>query len=111
MTKTLENEADRLCSKIIRAKGFCERCGSRYRLEAAHIISRGHHATRYDLDNFLCLCHTCHQFYTEHSLEFEAFVISKIGEAHYQELKTRAIDYKTINYKEVIRRLQESQQI
>ena len=103
--------ADELYRQIIRSKGFCERCGKRENLQTAHIISRSYHQVRHDLDNSFCLCDGCHRYFTNRPIEFETFVKSKIGEAHYQELKDRAIDYKKIDYKAVIKRLQESQQI
>ena len=99
--------ADELFSAIIRSKGFCERCGKKENLQCAHIISRGYHQVRWDTDNAFCLDSGCHRYFTNRAIEFEVFVKSKIGEAHYQQLKDRAIDYKTIDYKAVIQRLQE----
>ena len=98
--------ADELFRQIIRSKGFCERKGERENLQTAHIIPRSYHQVRWDLDNAFCLCSRCHRYFTNRPIEFEAFVVSKIGKAHYQELKERAIDYKTIDYKAIIQRLQ-----
>lgn len=59
-------------------------------LQWAHIIPRGYHSTRWDEDNAFCLCSSCHMYYTYHPIEWEEFVIRKIGKIKYQELKFRA---------------------
>ena len=62
-TKTkVKKRLDKLWSKIIRSKGYCEVCGKREYLNAHHIIGRRAMNTRYDLRNGCCLCSGCHTF-------------------------------------------------
>jgi hypothetical protein len=58
--KSITRKLDILCSKIIRAKGKCERCGSKNNLQCCHIFSRTYRSTRFDLDNLICMCASCH---------------------------------------------------
>ena len=53
--------ADRLWSQFIRKRAMqhCEFCGN-YGSEAHHIIGRRNNAVRWDIDNGIYLCHTCH---------------------------------------------------
>ena len=98
-------KADILFSQIVRKRGYCEKCGSTYNLNCAHIISRRYTATRFREDNCFCLCHPCHFYFTYHPLEFEEFVISKIGEAKYQQLKVMARQITKVDYKELIEKM------
>lgn len=66
--KYKQSKADALFSLIIRARGRCEAigkddqpCGGR--LQAAHIVTRGYSALRYDEKNALCLCASHHRHY------------------------------------------------
>src|SRR5690606_26286582 len=88
-------EATALHSRLIRAQGYCERCGDQWqstgsKLECAHIVSRRYSRTRTDLDNAFCLCSRCHMRFTEWPLEFAEFVIERIGEAKYRALVEKA---------------------
>jgi hypothetical protein len=80
---TVRNKLDKVVSKIVRARGKCQNCGSIKSLQAAHIFSRIYNNTRWDLDNLLCLCASCHFFFHKNPLEFAHFV----GEEKYQLLK------------------------
>lgn len=83
---------DKLFSKAVRAKGVCERCGTQdySKLQCAHIISRSYLATRWSFENAFCLCAGCHYWGHKNPLEWDDFVVSKIGEEKYQELKVHA---------------------
>jgi len=60
---------DTLFSKLKRAKfPACQKCGKRENLQAAHIFSRGHYNTRFDEDNCIVLCFTCHQWFDTHKI-------------------------------------------
>ena len=63
MNKKQIKELDKLWSKAVRQVGHCEKCGGTYRLQAAHILSRRHHAVRWLLLNGICLCYRCHMFW------------------------------------------------
>ena len=62
----LRNKADKLFSLAIRERDgwACRNCGSTYRPQAAHIISRRYSAVRWSSDNCLCLCQKCHLKFT-----------------------------------------------
>ena len=62
--KTWKNQLDKLWSEIIRSKGYCEICGTTVNLNAHHIISRHNKVLRWDLQNGICLCVSCHKFST-----------------------------------------------
>ena len=80
---TLRNKLDKIVSEIVRAKGKCQNCGGTNSLQAAHIFSRTYNNTRWDLDNVLCLCASCHFYFHKNPLEFSHWV----GEDKYQLLK------------------------
>lgn len=103
----LAAKADKLFSLKVREDGACRRCGKTTGLQCAHIVSRGYHSTRWDLDNAMCLDQGCHMYFTHHPVEWELFVVACIGQEAYNDLKVRALKYDTdIDYEEIIRRLQ-----
>jgi hypothetical protein len=61
----MEREAWNIASAIVRSRGRCEYCqrlATRAELDAAHVISRRHEGTKYDLDNLLALHRVpCHE--------------------------------------------------
>lgn len=87
-TRAAKKKADVLFSKIVRARGACERCGENdyTKLQTAHIISRRFSNTRCDLANAFALCAKCHHFFTDHPVAFGEFVIAKIGRTEYERL-------------------------
>lgn len=87
--ETLDLYAKRIC----KFRGRCLRCKRNFPLEWAHIISRGYHMIRWDLQNCMCLCHFCHYYFTNHPAEFDLFVRAKIGDELYWELRRRASNY------------------
>lgn len=93
--KKLTNKCDDLFSKIVRSQGECERCGNTNpkSLQCAHVISRRHLRTRWDLENAICLCTSCH-LYWQHKepYEFVRWFDNKFGGNLYDELKKRAND-------------------
>lgn len=88
--KTAKVKATTLHSKIVRARGACENCGTTQNLQCAHIVSRRYSVTRTLEDNAFCLCAGCHMHFTEWPLEFAAFVVEKIGEKKYHDLRWAA---------------------
>lgn len=79
-------------SSVEQVEDFDRKFWSRHTglLQWAHIIPRGYHSVRWDEDNAFCLCSSCHMYYTYHPIEWEEFVVRKIGAIKYQELKFRA---------------------
>ena len=58
----LKNKCDDLWKKIIHLKGYCEICGTSYRLNAHHIIGRVNYNLRWDLRNGCLLCVNHHKY-------------------------------------------------
>lgn len=69
-----KRQADLLFSRLVRAAGRCESCGSTRALQCAHIDSRRYLRIRWERLNALCLCARCHLRYTDRPLEFAEFV-------------------------------------
>lgn len=84
---------DRLFSQLVRARAkfCCEACGKTDGLhDAAHILSRRHVHTRWDLLNAVCLCRGCHRYFTEHPFEWVDWCNKNIGFDTVQALRERA---------------------
>lgn len=87
--------ADALWSRIVRARdGWrCRLCGSGTQVEAAHIIGRGHDATRLEVDNGLALCRRHHREYDQHvEATRDAVVVDVVGQSEYDRLRRRGND-------------------
>ena len=87
---------DKLVSQITRtkAKNLCQRCG-RYteyaNLQTAHCWGRRKKSVRYDLENVLALCFSCHRIIDSESPEDKREVfIRHLGEKGYEALNQRA---------------------
>jgi len=66
---------DKLFSDKVRSIGKCQRCSkSNCRVETAHIISRKNKTLRWDDNNALCFCTTCHFWGHQDPLGFSLFV-------------------------------------
>lgn len=81
---------DTLASKITRAKGYCENCGTTQGLTTSHIIGRKYSATRTLEDNLQCLCFRCHRRFTDFPREFSRWITQSIGSEKYEELRHTA---------------------
>ena len=90
--KSLTRRLDAECSRIVRARGMCWKCGKDdYKhLETAHIFSRKNRSVRWDLDNMLCSCDGCHFWSHQNPLLFAEFVKEYLGNYKYQQLKLKA---------------------
>jgi hypothetical protein len=73
-TKTLINKADALFTTLIHKRGKCQRCGSMKALQTAHILSRINKNLRWNEDNALLLCATCHFWAHQNPILFSEFV-------------------------------------
>ena len=84
--------AEKDFSVLVRARGACERCGTRTQLECAHIVRRRFVGDpdgirlRTNEDNAWCLCRTCHALVDSHALEFSDLVDRTIGRHKFAEL-------------------------
>lgn len=99
---------DDLWSKLVKIKaGFkCEHCWKTKFLNSHHIFSRVNWATRYDLDNGICLCSWCHtmsQKFSAHRtpMEFAERVIETRGRTRYDNLKAKAKGIRDKDYEKV----------
>lgn len=82
---------------------YCGKTNKQVKLNSHHIFSRRHKATRYDLENGICLCVGHHKFYPFSAHESPAFVIwmvDFIGQEKYNELKVKANQIKKWTEKE-----------
>ena len=79
-------------SKVVRARGVCERCGAPPPHECAHVIRRWHVGDpdgiglRWNEDNAWCLCHDCHTTVDTDVLEYAELLVATIGVKKYDEL-------------------------
>ena len=102
---------DRLRSRLIkiRAKFRCEYCWSTKWLNSHHLFTRNNYSTRFDLDNWICLCAFHHKLSTKFSAHwtpmiFDEWIISERWQERFDALrlkanKTRDKDYdKVYNY-------------
>lgn len=87
---------DSLWSTLIklRAGKACEICGNRDRPNAHHIFSRSNMATRWDIDNGICLCVSHHVFgnFSAHKapMEFSEWVKAYRGKEWFERLRAKA---------------------
>lgn len=83
---------DNYFSKVVRARGQCERCGSAGVLECAHIIRRRFVGDpdgiglRCNEDNAWALCPSCHRTVDLDPVAFSELVDRTIGREKYGEL-------------------------
>jgi 5-methylcytosine-specific restriction endonuclease McrA len=89
-----KDSLDRWFSMIVRSVGVCASCGTSERLQCAHVVSRRYLGVRYSIDNAMCLCAACHLRYTHRPLEWEQFVISRMGEPALLDIKRRALAFR-----------------
>lgn len=100
----MRRECDRRFAVAVKTRdGWqCRACGSPYKIQCAHVVSRRYHATRWLMANAVALCASCHMKYTNDPLGWDLFVEERLGIAAYQELKriamagVRHIDYESI---------------
>lgn len=93
---SLTRKLDIICSLIVRSHGQCVKCGQGdyEKLQCAHIYSRTYRSVRWDLDNLLCLCASCHFYSHRNPLIFAEFVRNYLGEFKYEALKFKAVSLK-----------------
>lgn len=109
--KTLENKLDKLWAEAvkIRASYRCEYCGKKENLNSHHIFTRSRKATRFELDNGICLCVGCHTFsskFSAHktSIEFTHWLEKTKGKKWLKTLQ----DMSNEVYKPTIEELEET---
>ena len=102
-----KTQCDILFSKIIRAVGYCERCGRTGRLECSHWIGRTASNTRTDLDNAFSMCHACHRWWHADPIRAAEWAISMRGQAVYDRLREAANEHSKMDWVAELGRLRE----
>lgn len=91
---SLKKEADRVFSLWIRARdGRCVTCGSMYKLQAGHYVSRSWSSLRYDEKNVNCQCLSCNVFKRGNMDEYARFMIRNYGPDILNELALKKFPY------------------
>lgn len=96
-------ECDRLFAVAVKERDgwACRACGTQMSPQCAHLVSRRYHATRWTLENAVCLCQRCHMKFTCDPLGWEAWVEER-WPGRLGQLKARAlagvrwVDYEAI---------------
>jgi len=86
---------DKLFSYLIRtrAKGVCERCRAEVgfnKLQTSHFHGRRKRSVRWDPDNAVALCFTCHLYFTENPLAHVEWFKERLGEENFTLLNIQA---------------------
>lgn len=89
--KGIDGSLDRIFSKLVRERADynCENCNRNYRHDTrqahcAHIHSRKHRATRWDVDGACCLCASCHRHFTDFPLFWRDASRRILGDDRYE---------------------------
>lgn len=104
--KTTKVELDIIFGRIVRSRARCENCGARNDLECAHGFSRRYLRVRWDERNAFCLCHNCHHHFTEHPLQWDAWLRARWGEGLYGTMFKRALHGPRVDFDEQLDQLQ-----
>jgi len=92
-TKSLIKQLDDLVRQKVKARDDykCQACGSfGVEHDLCHYIGRSNKAVRWDLDNLLVMCRTCHiEMDHAHATKFKDFFIRRLGDDLYYALKSR----------------------
>lgn len=98
--RRLRDQLDKLWATIIkqRAGNICEYpdCNKMY-LNSHHIFGKRNMATRFDLENGICLCsghHTLNTFSAHQSPAFEDWIKKHIGKERYRRIEARSYTIK-----------------
>ena len=84
----LKEKCDTLWSLLVKIKvGYkCEKCGSKNGIQSHHIFKRKHMATRFVIENGMCLCFVCHEWVEKNPKRFSDWAVFKIGNEMYESL-------------------------
>ena len=80
---------DTVFSRLVRERAAwqCECCGARDNLQCAHVFGRIRYTVRCDDRNAFALCARCHYGFTNDPIAWADFVIKRIGDEGYEELR------------------------
>lgn len=89
------SKLDKAFSEYIRKRDkVCQVCGRSGRLETSHFHGRRKRSVRWDEDNAVALCFSCHRHFTENPLEHCEWFKERLGEQEFEALRVRS----QINY-------------
>lgn len=93
---------DMLFSEFIRKRsgGYCQRCGKPYmwqNLQCAHFIGRRYQSVRYNSDNAVALCFTCHQYLDSHPLDKTDWFKRLLGDTAFNVITSSARIYSKLD--------------
>jgi hypothetical protein len=95
MLKISLRKTDSLYSKIIRSeRPICELCEKRQSTQIHHYYGRRFENVRFDDNNVVAVCFTCHRIFEEDAHEGRRFMIKKLGESKFDELTLKRNLYK-----------------
>lgn len=103
--KQLTAKADALFSLIVRAPGYCANCGETQNLQCAHGYSRRYRNTRWDERNAWCLCRGCHMYFTHRPIEWDNWMLTRMGGENYWTLRALALSTEKVDLSAVLARL------
>lgn len=63
---SIKESCDQMAAMLCRNRGRCQRCKSVQNLQWSHIKSRRFLSIRWDEDNCLCMCASCHRWWHDH---------------------------------------------
>lgn len=97
--KILRKQLDEIWAEIVKKRaGFvCEYCNKTTYLNSHHIFRKRNLATRWDIDNGICLCsghHTLNNFSAHNSIEFSDWIKKHIGEERYNRIRDKSYTIK-----------------
>lgn len=88
---------DKMRSDLVKIRAWykCEYCWKTTYLNSHHIFTRNNYSTRFDLDNWVCLCawhHTFNPHFSAHKtpMEFTQRIILKRWKTRYENLRYKA---------------------
>lgn len=102
---TVIRQNDALSREINKRKKFCERCGrgQPYKLDWCHIYGRRSKNMRWNPENWLLLCATCHRWNHEFPTEFTKWFIDKFGEDRQKALQKLYAETKTMTVQDYLK--------
>lgn len=106
------SKLDAIFSRYIRylSGGFCKRC-KKYkgaeRLQVHHFHGRRKQSVRYDMENVMALCFTCHRHFHENPLEMVEAWLEWLGQTKFDALTLRANTPQKIDKEELLKYYQD----
>ena len=88
--KPVERRLDVAWSLRIRSIRRCQMCGLPWHLEAHHIFGRRSRSVRWDEENGVCLCRSCHGWQRLHPAFFLRWAEECLGVEAFDALSARA---------------------